>query len=93
MGERRGQQGVCYSLKIEIGSIRIREVKRPPVSQDFGDWSRTGSRIPIKGSDSNWRTRIIGFERRGTIAFHCEENTVVIDRILYGGRDLGAAFG
>lgn len=36
--------------------------------------------------------RIIGFERRATIAFHCEEEAVVIDRILYGGRDLGAAF-
>jgi toxin ParE1/3/4 len=33
--------------------------------------------------------RIIGFERRIAIAFHIEPDTVTIDRILYGGRDLG----
>ena len=33
--------------------------------------------------------RIIGFERRIAIAFHIEPKTVTIDRILYGGRDLG----
>ena len=33
--------------------------------------------------------RLIGFERRVTIAFHRQDNLVVIDRILYGGRDLG----
>jgi toxin ParE1/3/4 len=32
--------------------------------------------------------RTIGFERRVTIAFHHDERTVTIDRILYGGRDL-----
>ena len=36
--------------------------------------------------------RITGFERRVTIAFHVTANAVVIDRILYGGRDLAAAF-
>jgi toxin ParE1/3/4 len=34
--------------------------------------------------------RMVGFERRMTIAFHIEETRVVIDRVLYGGRDLGA---
>jgi toxin ParE1/3/4 len=37
--------------------------------------------------------RIVGFERRVTIAFHADVRTATIDRILYGGRDLGRAFG
>lgn len=36
--------------------------------------------------------RVIGFERRVAIAFHVSERTVIIDRILYGGQDLGGAF-
>src|SRR5438270_11517663 len=35
--------------------------------------------------------RTSGFERRITIAFHVEAQTVVIDRILYGGRDVKQA--
>jgi len=31
---------------------------------------------------------VTGFERRVTIAFHITPEKVVIDRILYGGRDL-----
>ena len=34
--------------------------------------------------------RVIGFERRVTIAFHLDGSMVVIDRALYGGRDLSA---
>jgi toxin ParE1/3/4 len=34
--------------------------------------------------------RVVGFERRVAIAFHVSPDTVTIDRILYGGRDLGA---
>jgi toxin ParE1/3/4 len=37
--------------------------------------------------------RIVGFERRIAIAFHVAQQTVTIDRILYGGRSLEAAFG
>lgn len=37
--------------------------------------------------------RIVGFERRVTIAFHVDEDTVTINRVLYGGRDLDRAFG
>lgn len=33
--------------------------------------------------------RVVGFERRVAIAFHIDPGTVTIDRILYGGRDLG----
>jgi toxin ParE1/3/4 len=36
--------------------------------------------------------RTTGFENRVTIAFHVTKNTVIIDRILYGGRDIGQAF-
>lgn len=32
--------------------------------------------------------RVVGFERRVTIAFHISGDTVTFDRILYGGRDL-----
>jgi toxin ParE1/3/4 len=35
--------------------------------------------------------RVIGLARRVTIAFHVGVDTVTIDRIPYGGRDLGAA--
>jgi toxin ParE1/3/4 len=35
--------------------------------------------------------RVVGFERRVTIAFHVDRDTVTIDRILYGGRDVGRA--
>ncbi len=36
--------------------------------------------------------RITGFERRVTIAFHITTGQVVIDRVLYGGRDVARAF-
>ena len=36
--------------------------------------------------------RVLGFANRVSIAFHSQGGDVVIDRILYGGRDLGLAF-
>lgn len=36
--------------------------------------------------------RTIGLGRRLTVAFHVDPGTVTIDRILYGGRDLGKLF-
>ncbi len=36
--------------------------------------------------------RVVGFARRVTLAFHVTADAVTIDRILYGGRELGAAF-
>ena len=36
--------------------------------------------------------RVVGFERRISIAFHVEPQRVVIDRVLYGGRDLPRIF-
>ena len=35
--------------------------------------------------------RVVGFERRVTIAFHVDAKSVTIDRILYAGRDIGSA--
>jgi toxin ParE1/3/4 len=32
--------------------------------------------------------RTIGYRRRVTVAFHITDTNVVIDRLLYGGRDL-----
>lgn len=37
--------------------------------------------------------RILGFERRTAIAFHHDDARVTIDRIFYGGQDIGSAFG
>lgn len=34
--------------------------------------------------------RVVGFERRVTIAFHVDTETVTFLRILYGGRDIDA---
>ena len=36
--------------------------------------------------------RLVGFERRVTIAFHVDATTVTIDRIFYGGRDVQRTF-
>jgi toxin ParE1/3/4 len=36
--------------------------------------------------------RVVGFGRRTTVAFHVAAKIVTIDRVLYGGRDLGSAF-
>jgi toxin ParE1/3/4 len=44
-----------------------------------------------KRDDLRAGLRIVGFERRVTIAFHVEPDTVTVDRILYGGRDVGRA--
>ena len=37
--------------------------------------------------------RVVGFERRVTIAFHVDTETVTFLRILYGGRDIDALIG
>jgi toxin ParE1/3/4 len=36
--------------------------------------------------------RLVGFERRVTIAFHVDARTVTIDRVFYGGRDVEGSF-
>lgn len=50
------------------------------------------ARFPERGTqrdDIRPGLRVIGFERRVAIAFHIAIATVTIDRILYGGQDLG----
>jgi len=37
--------------------------------------------------------RVVGFERRISLAFHIHSNRVTFDRILYGGRDIEALIG
>jgi plasmid stabilization system protein ParE len=51
--------------------------------------------LPGRGSprdDIRPGLRVTGFARRVTIAYHLDGETVIIDRLLYAGRDLGAAF-
>jgi toxin ParE1/3/4 len=54
----------------------------------FADFPERGNRR----DDLRPGLRTIGFEGRVTIAFHFDDEAVHIDRILYGGRDLSAAF-
>lgn len=51
--------------------------------------------LPMRGSSHDEirpGLRLVGFERRVSIAFEVEPKTVTILRVLYGGRDLGKAF-
>ena len=51
--------------------------------------------FPQRGTrrdDLHHGLRVIGFERRVSIAFHVDEKVVVFDRIFYGGQDLTTAF-
>jgi toxin ParE1/3/4 len=36
--------------------------------------------------------RVTGFERRVVIAFHVVADSVIVDRVLYGGRDVKGVF-
>ena len=46
----------------------------------------------IRRDDVRAGLRIVGFERRVAIAFHITPDLIVIDRVLYGGRDVSSAF-
>lgn len=53
------------------------------------------STFPNRGTlrdDVRPGVRTIGFERRVTVAFEVSDQTVLILHVLYGGRDLDAAF-
>jgi len=57
----------------------------------IADYCRGFAEFPERGTrrdDLMPGLRIVGFERRLTIAFHIDQKRVVFDRILYGGRDL-----
>jgi toxin ParE1/3/4 len=49
------------------------------------------SEIGTRRFDLRPGLRIVGFKKRVAIAFHVTADTVIIDRILYGGRDLASA--
>ncbi|MBS0296905.1 MAG: type II toxin-antitoxin system RelE/ParE family toxin [Proteobacteria bacterium] len=54
------------------------------------------SHFPERGAsrdDLRPGLRLLGFERRATIAFTVVEDSVLIVRVFYGGRDIEAAFG
>ncbi|MBA2262749.1 MAG: type II toxin-antitoxin system RelE/ParE family toxin, partial [Solirubrobacterales bacterium] len=54
----------------------------------LGDFPERGTR-----RDDLWPSlRTMGFERRITIAFTVAAEAVTVLRVLYGGRDLEAAF-
>jgi len=46
----------------------------------------------VRRDDIRPRTRIISIGKPVLVAFHLDEGVVTIDRVLYGGRDLGTAF-
>jgi len=51
--------------------------------------------FPLRGTrrdDLRHGLRTIGFERRITIAFHVVPDTITIDRIFYGGRDIDGTY-
>jgi toxin ParE1/3/4 len=55
------------------------------------DYCLTLSRFPERGTA--WEhvsrgVRVVGFERRVSIAFRIKDRTVTIVRVLYGGRDI-----
>ncbi len=55
----------------------------------FADFPERG----IRRDDLFPGLRVVGFERRVTIAFHADPETVTFLRILYGGRDIDALIG
>jgi len=55
-----------------------------------GGFALVGERGTLR-DDIRPGLRTVGFERRMTIAFHVESKRVVIDRVLYAGRDIRAA--
>lgn len=75
-GDGSEERALNYTERIESVCLRL------------GSFPERGTRR----DDIRPGLRVIGFERRVAIAFHVTEALVTIDRILYGGRDLGTAF-
>lgn len=58
-------------------------------------YCRSFANLPERGmrrDDLVSGLRVVGFERRVSLAFLVSSNTVTFVRVLYGGRDLGAVF-
>lgn len=77
-------------IAIQSGPARARGYTDRIVSycEGFAMFPERGA----KRDDLRPGLRVTGFGRRVTIAFHITPDSVVIDRVLYGGRDLAAAF-
>ena len=76
IAERAGlERALTYTDRIEAACLALAQFPQRGTARD----------------DIRRGLRTIGFERRATIAFHVGPNVVTITRILYGGRDLGAA--
>ncbi len=64
-------------------------------AQSIIEYCASFSTFPERGTKRDYirpGLRTVGYRRRVTIAFHVTEDRVVIDRILYAGRDLEKAF-
>ena len=57
-----------------------------PIAGGFANFPERG----MRRDDLFLGLRVVGFERRVTIAFHVGADTVTFLRILYGGRDIDA---
>lgn len=71
-----GERAVAYVERVQAACLRL-------------------AVFPERGNQRNDvrpGLRVIGFERRVAIAFHVGAGRVTIDRILYGGRDMGTLF-
>ena len=55
----------------------------------FADYPERG----VRRDDLFSGLRIVGFERRATIAFLMDAESVTVLRVLYGGRDIDALIG
>lgn len=83
----------CYSSMTT--SQRDLEPSAPAPTERILSYCLGFETFPERGTrrdDLRPGLRVVGFARRATIAFHVTDNTVTIDRILYRGRDLAAAF-
>ena len=54
--------------------------------RDFAEFPERG----MRRDDLLPGLRVVGFERRVSLAFHIESDRVTFDRIIYGGRDVDA---
>ena len=64
-------------------------------SERIQDFCRGLATFPARGrcrNDVRRGLRVIGFEKRVTIAFHLDGTKVIIDRLLYGGRSFDDMF-
>lgn len=92
------QRIVEYSPRSEEDSARIfefvaaaagpdRALKYLTRIRDFCDRLEFGAERGTRYDDIRPGLRVVGFERRVTVAFTVEDGRVIILRLLYGGRD------